>query len=42
MELLKDLNYKNATIEECFVLYHSHKNACICDADKKIILVVEE
>jgi len=30
------------TIEDCFVKYYTEKIACVCDADKREIIFVEE
>lgn len=33
------MDYKNMTLEDCFVLYHTHNTVCVCDADSKEILM---
>lgn len=36
------MNYKDITLEECFVKYHENKIASECNADNKEIEFVEE
>ena len=36
------MSYNNITLEECFIIYHASKTACLCDGDdKEIIFSVE-
>lgn len=30
--------YNDLTLEDCFILYHTHNTACVCDADSKEVL----
>lgn len=36
------MEYKDITIEECFIKYHTEKIASIFDADKKEVTFMEE
>lgn len=42
IEINNKLSYQDITLEECFVLYHKDKYCCQCDADKKLVIVMEE
>ncbi len=36
------MEYKNMSLEDCFVYYHTAKVACECDADEKLVKFMEE
>lgn len=36
------MEYKDITLEECFIKYHTEKTASIFDADKKEVIFAEE
>lgn len=33
--------YNDISLEDCFVLYHAFKKECICNADMKLVNVME-
>lgn len=35
-------DYANVTLEYCFTFYHTNKVACICNADNKEVVFMEE
>ena len=35
-------DYSDISPEECFIIYHENKIACICNADEKELCLVEE
>jgi hypothetical protein len=39
---MSSINYEDITTEDCFVLYHTRKIACECNADEQKINFVEE
>lgn len=39
---LIELYYDEITLEECFAIYNEDKLACICNADKRQVIFVEE
>ena len=36
------MNYEEISLEECFINYHTNKIACICNADERQVIFVEE
>ena len=42
IEQVSEAMYDEITLENCFELYHENKIACVCNADERKVIFVEE
>lgn len=42
IESVDKAEYNEIKVENCFILYHENKVACVCDADKKEVVFEED
>ena len=42
IEQVSEADYNEIKIEDCFELYHESKVVCMCDADEKKVVFMEE